>query len=164
MPRRATPADADALARLAGRTFASACPPHTPEAAIEAHIATELTAQRFVEHMAHARFYVVEDGAEFRGYLMLAFDDPPIPTTWVNPIELRRIYVDAPGSGVADVLMRTAFDHAAGHDVMWLGTNQLNARAIRFYRKHGFEIVGNRTFVVGGVAEADYVMARTVDV
>jgi diamine N-acetyltransferase len=164
MPRRATPADADALARLAGRTFASACPPHTTAAAIQAHIATELNAQRFAEHMSHARFYVVENGTEFSGYLMLAFDDPPIPTTWVNPIELRRIYVDVPGSGVADELMSTALEQAVGHDVIWLGTNELNARAIRFYSKHGFEIVGNRTFVVGGVAEADYVMARTVDV
>lgn len=164
MPRPATPADAEALARLAARTFASACPPQTPQAAIEAHIATELTAQRFLEHMSHARFYVVDGDLELSGYLMLAFEDPPIPTAWTNPIELRRIYVDAPGSGVADALMRTALEQARGHDVIWLGTNELNARAIRFYGKHGFQIVGNRTFTVGGVAEADYVMARTVDV
>lgn len=164
MPRPATPADAEALARLAARTFASACPPHTPPDAIEAHIATELSAQRFLEHMSHARFYVVDEGQELSGYLMLAFDDPPIPTAWTNPIELRRIYVDVPGGGVAGALMRTALEQARGHDVIWLGTNRLNARAIRFYRKHGFAIVGNRTFTVGGVAEADYVMARTVEV
>jgi ribosomal protein S18 acetylase RimI-like enzyme len=94
---------------------------------------------------------------------MLSTDQPPIPVNWVNPIELRRIYVDEPGSGAATALMRTALDRARGHDVIWLGTNQLNTRAIRFYAKHGFEIVGNRTFLVGGVEEADYVMARTVD-
>jgi GNAT superfamily N-acetyltransferase len=148
---------------LAARTFASACPPHTPREAIEAHIASELSAGRFREHMMHARFFVVDDGPELGGYLMLAFDEPPIPTTWTNPIELRRIYVDVPGSGLASALMATAMEQARGHDVIWLGTNQLNTRAIRFYRKHGFEIVGNRTFTVGGVAEADHVMARTVE-
>ncbi len=165
MPRRATPDDADAIARLAARTFADACPPHTPQEAIAAHIATELTAERFRALMPGARFFVVDsdDGDEVCGYLMLAFDAPPIATDWVHPLELRRIYVDVPGSGVAGALMATAIEQARGHDVIWLGTNQLNARAIRFYTKHGFEIMGKRTFVVGGVEEADYVMARTVE-
>ena len=164
MPRPATAADAEALARLAARTFASACPPHTPQAAIDAHVATQLTPERFREDLARTRVFVIDDGLELSGYLMLAFDPPPISTTWTNPIELRRIYVDAPGSGVAAALMETALDQARGHDVIWLGSNQLNVRAIRFYSKHGFQIVGNRTFTVGGVEEADYVMARTVEV
>jgi GNAT superfamily N-acetyltransferase len=163
MPRSATQADAEAIARLAARTFPAACPPHTPAHAIEAHIRTELSPSRFREHMTYARFFVVDDGPELSGYLMLAFDPAPIPTNWVNPIELRRIYVDQPGSGTAGELMATALEQAVGHDVIWLGTNQLNTRAIRFYAKHGFRIVGNRTFVVGGVDEADFVMARTVE-
>jgi diamine N-acetyltransferase len=165
MPRPATPADAEAIARLAARTFPNACPPQTPQAAIDAYIATELTPHRFREHFEHARLFVVDGEAdEVVGYLMLALDPPPIPTDWVNPIELKRIYVDVPGSGVAASLMTTALEQSLGHDVIWLGTNQLNARAIRFYAKHGFRIVGNRTFVVGGVEEADFVMARTVEI
>lgn len=163
MPRPATPADARALARLASRTFPSACPPHTPREAIEAHIATELTAEKFLGHIANALIFVTDDGPELSGYVMLAFDSPPIETDWRNPIELRRIYVDVPGSGTAGVLMATALEQAAGHDVIWLGTNQLNTRAIRFYEKYGFEIVGKRTFTVGGVDEADYVLARNVE-
>lgn len=163
MPRPATPGDAQALSRLAGRTFANACPPHTPAAAIVAHIASHLTPQQFLADMALTRIFVVDAGGELSGYLMLAFGSPPIATTWRDPIELRRIYVDDPGSGVAAALMATALEQARGHDVIWLGTNQLNDRAIRFYTKHGFAIVGNRTFMVGGVEEADYVMARTVD-
>lgn len=163
--REATAADVPALARLAARTFPSACPPHTPPEAIAAHIVNELNPQRFSEHMADADFYVIDgQNGELSGYLMLAFDVPPIPTDWRNPIELRRIYVDAPGDGAAGLLMATALDRARGHDRIWLGTNRINERAIRFYAKHGFEIVGNRTFVVGGVEEADFVMARTVDI
>ncbi len=163
MPRPATPGDAQALSRLAGRTFPAACPPDTPAEAIAAHIATQLSPQQFLADMAQTEIFVVDSGDELSGYLMLAFGTPPIATTWRDPIELRRIYVDAPGSGVATQLMATALEQAIGHDVIWLGTNELNARAIRFYEKHGFTIVGNRTFVVGGVEEADYVMARTVD-
>ncbi len=43
---------------------------------------------------------------------------------------------------------------------MWLGVNQHNQRAQRFYRKHGFTVSGTRTFRVGDHVENDYVMIR----
>ena len=68
MSRSATQADAEAIARLAARTFPAACPPHTPPEAIEAHIRTELSPSRFREHMTYARFFVVDDDeADFLG-------------------------------------------------------------------------------------------------
>ncbi|MCU0280057.1 MAG: hypothetical protein MUE31_14355, partial [Candidatus Nanopelagicales bacterium] len=92
--RTATAADAEAIARLAARTFPLACPDHTPPDAIAIHIRDELNAGRFREHMATSRFLVV-DGApgEVVGYVMLCTDPPPIDTSWTNPLELRRIYV-----------------------------------------------------------------------
>ena len=161
--RAATPEDAATLAVLAARTFHLACPRHTTPEAIAAHIAGELNPQRFVEHMAAgAQFYLIGDEA----YLMLAFDPPPIDTDWQRPLEVKRIYVaaDAHGSGLAKELMDVAFERAqaGGHDVVWLGTNKENIRALRFYAKCGFRIVGERTFYVGGVPEDDYVLAAPV--
>jgi len=164
--RAATPDDAEAIARLAARTFALACPDHTPQAAIEAHIANELNADRFREHMATAAFLVIDAGTEVRGYVMLTTEPPPIPTRWHRPVELRRIYVDEHehGRGVAAALMRASLDAArdGDHDWIWLGTNEQNKRAIRFYQKFGFEIVGQRTFRVADSVESDHVMARPV--
>lgn len=165
--RLATPDDAAAISRLAARTFHLACPSHTPAASIEKHISTELTARRFREHFDTARFLVVDgaDGAdEVIGYVMVTSDLPPIDVDWVNPLEVRRIYVDqaSHGAGVADALMRECLDTAVreGCDWVWLGTNRENARAIRFYEKFGFAVVGHRTFVVADSVESDYVMAR----
>jgi ribosomal protein S18 acetylase RimI-like enzyme len=45
---------------------------------------------------------------------------------------------------------------------VWLGVNQSNYRAQTFYRKHGFAVVGTRTFPVGTVLENDFVMVRSV--
>jgi ribosomal protein S18 acetylase RimI-like enzyme len=45
---------------------------------------------------------------------------------------------------------------------VWLGVNQGNARAQRFYTKSGFKINGTRTFHVGARRENDYVMVREV--
>ncbi len=167
MPRLATPADADAIARLAARTFPLACPPTTTQENIEAHIRGELNAERFREQMATATFLVVDAGdGEVCGYAMIATDPPPIDNDWHNPAELRRIYVDADrhGQGVAGALMRESLRIAKGdgHDWMWLGTNMDNARALRFYEKAGFSIVGRRTFRVGPSVESDYVLARPV--
>lgn len=165
--RPATPADAEAIARLAARTFPLACPDHTTPRAIATHIATELNADRFREHMASAQFLVVDGGAEVIGYVMLTTEPPPIETPWRNPLELRRIYVDQAehGSGTASALMRASLHAAAagGHDWIWLGTNEQNHRAMRFYEKFDFRIVGQRTFCVADSVESDYVMARTVD-
>ncbi|HPJ20079.1 MAG: GNAT family N-acetyltransferase [Actinobacteria bacterium] len=165
--RPATPADVDAIARLAARTFALACPDHTPPEAIAAHIATELTADRFREHMARAQFLVVDGPpGEVSGYVMLTRDPPPIETTWADPLELRRIYVDEAehGKGTASALMQASVAVAErdGHDWLWLGTNEQNQRAIRFYEKFGFTIVGRRTFFVADSEESDHVMARYV--
>lgn len=167
IPRRATRDDADALARLAARTFPLACPDHTPPDAMAIHVATELSPQRFRDQMDVAEFHLVDaaDG-EAQGYIMLAFDEPPIPTDWHDPIELRRIYVDAAehGSGIATALMECALERAraGGHDWIWLGTNEQNVRALRFYEKSGFRIVGERMFRVAHTEEHDYVLARPV--
>ncbi|HRY10607.1 MAG: GNAT family N-acetyltransferase [Actinobacteria bacterium] len=167
MVRAATIDDVPAIARLAARTFAMACPPTTASEAITAHIRDELNESRFAEHFAGSDFFVVDaDDGEVCGYVMIAYDPPPVDNDWANPAELRRIYVDADrhSSGVAADLMRTSLDFAAqrGHDWIWLGTNEANDRAIRFYQKYGFQIVGKRTFCVAGSIECDHVLARPV--
>lgn len=165
--RPATTADADAIARLAARTFPLACPDHTPPDAIEAHIRDELNADRFRAHMDSAEFLVVDghDG-EASGYVMLTTEPPPIQTPWSNPLEVRRIYVDASdhGSGIATALMRTCLEVGVrdSHDWIWLGTNEQNLRALRFYEKFDFRIVGQRTFRVADSVESDHVLARPV--
>ena len=47
--------------------------------------------------------------AEVSGYVMLTRDPPPIETTWADPLELRRIYVDEAehGKGTASALMQS---------------------------------------------------------
>lgn len=162
--RPAAAADVEAIADLAARTFALACPPSTPQEAIDTHIAEQLNPQKFAEHMATAQFFVIDDPAGgVCGYAMLADDPPPVPGPWRNPGELRRIYVDEHmhGQGLAEELVRACLQAAerAGRDWVWLGTNVHNVRALRFYQKSGFAIVGERTFNVGGSVEHDHVLA-----
>jgi ribosomal protein S18 acetylase RimI-like enzyme len=79
-------------------------------------------------------------------------------------IELSKFYVaaDSHGSGVAAALMAATLEAAAktGAQTCWLGVNQQNVRAAKFYAKHGFEIIGTKRFRVGEVWHDDHVRAR----
>ena len=71
---------------------------------------------------------------------------------------------DNHGGGVSAALMTEALNRAPGLDAksVWLGVNQNNQRAQRFYAKHGFTINGTKTFRLGTRIESDYVMVRPV--
>ncbi|KON73766.1 hypothetical protein M768_06595 [Cellulosimicrobium cellulans F16] len=183
--RRATTEDAPALAVLAALTFPLACPPGTSPEAIAEHVATQLSPERFrawAASAAHALLLVepvpddvaddvpdAHDASGLLGYALLVRGEPDDPevAAAVGPgeaVELSKIYVHpaAQGTGVAGVLMTAAAEAAArlGPGLrVWLGTNGLNARAQAFYRKHRFDVVGGRSYVVGGETHTDVVMA-----
>ena len=173
MVRVATALDADALAEVAAATFVLACPPGMDPGAVELFIAEHLTPTRFDEYVADpARTVLVaEDGGVMVGYAMLVHGEPydadaravvrHRPTT-----ELSKIYVlpGAHGGGAASALMDASVDaaRAAGAVGIWLGTNQANERAQRFYLKSGFERIGTKRFWVGDHWEDDFVYERAV--
>ncbi len=165
--------DAAGLAALAKVTFPLACPPGSAPEAIEKYIATNLTAERFAEYLADPGrvITVAEDETGLCGYTMLitgdTSDEDVAAAIGIHPtIELSKVYV-LPGShgrGVAAPLMRATLDAAAGTgaDGIWLGVNQRNARAVRFYEKSGFTIVGEKTFNLGPELHHDFVMERAL--
>ncbi len=150
--------DAAELAEVAAATFPLACPESVAAEDIAAFVAANLSAERFAGYLADPDRVVLAAACEGRiiGYAMLIRGE--------NAVELSKMYVLASHhrSGAAAALMASGIDWASrtGAPTVWLGVNQYNARAQRFYRKHGFEITGNRTFQLGEGIECDYVMAR----
>ncbi|MFD6856639.1 GNAT family N-acetyltransferase [Rhodococcus sp. NPDC060090] len=171
--RRAGIWDAESLADVAAATFPLACPPDATSADVAAFIEATLTAERFSEYLTDPTRIVLEatiDG-EIVGYLM-AIDAPPedpeiaAMITARPAIEISKFYVlpGRHGTGVSKALMAAVVDigRSGGHTGLWLGVNQQNARARRFYQKEGFDVVGERTFTVGSQLHEDFVMQRTV--
>jgi ribosomal protein S18 acetylase RimI-like enzyme len=169
--RRADHADVEALAALAALTFPLACPPHTTDEAKAAFIAAHLSESSFARYLddpARVIFVAEAEGA-LAGYTMLVTGEPTdadvaAAVTLRPTVELSKCYVHpgAHGAGVASALMAESLAEAAasGARGMWLGVNQLNARAQRFYGKHGFTRVGVKRFLVGERYEDDYVYER----
>ncbi|MCV7300095.1 GNAT family N-acetyltransferase [Mycobacterium barrassiae] len=161
------------LADVAARTFPLACPPSVTADNIAAFIDENLSEQRFRDYLADPDRMVLagrEDG-RMVGYAMLIRgvpddDDVQRAVTLRPAIELSKLYVlpDSHGAGVSAALMNAAVDWAREQNVraVWLGVNQQNRRAQRFYGKHGFTISGTKTFRVGAGVEDDYVMVRPI--
>jgi ribosomal protein S18 acetylase RimI-like enzyme len=166
--RHAMATDAAALAALAAATFPLACPPHTTEEAKATFIAENLLEGNFVAYLADPQreLLIAEVDGEPAGYTMLVAGEPhdsevAAAITARPTIELSKCYVMAEhhGAGLATALIAASIDAARARDVaaVWLGVNEDNARANRFYEKNGFAIVGMKKFKVGEVYEDDFV-------
>lgn len=171
--RRATPADAAVLHALAAATFGMACPPGTREEDIAAFIAAHLSEARFGDYLVDPTrmlFVALEDGPAL-GYTMLVAGEPHDPdaagaVTTRPTVELSKIYVrtEQHRTGLAGALLAASLQAAAetGARSVWLGVNQRNARANRFYEKQGFRVVGTKRFLVGDEWHDDFVRERRV--
>lgn len=165
--------DVDELAELAAATFPLACPPSVPPDDVAAFIAAHLSPARFADYLADPSRTVLtaRDGGRLVGYAILidgvGEDSDVAAAVTIRPaVELSKIYVrsDSHGSGVAAALMAAVVDRAVASEAhsLWLGVNQRNARAQRFYTKNGFTIAGTKTFVLGAHTEHDFVMVRAL--
>ena len=166
--RRATPSDAAAIALVAAETFPLACPPSTTRTSIDDFIARHLSVERMREYLADPErvLFLAETRSEIAGYAMLIFGEPTDVDVAASVVarptaELNKLYVreSLHGRGIAPLLVEASLVAARARGALstWLGVNQLNARANRFYEKTGFLRVGTKRFLVGQTYEEDFV-------
>ncbi|TDZ76929.1 Protease synthase and sporulation negative regulatory protein PAI 1 [Mycobacteroides salmoniphilum] len=165
--RSATAADSAEVAAVAARTFPLACPASSTPENIAAFIAANLSTNNFDQYIREHRVLVARENDAIVGYAMLVdgvAEDPDVQraVTMRPAMQLSKMYVlpEFHQAGVAGALMTAALTDAAarGATGVWLGVNQENERAQRFYAKHGFNRSGTKTFQVGERVENDYVM------
>ena len=169
----AAAADLPELADVAAQTFPLACPPSVAHENIAAFIAENLTQEHFAGYLTDFDRLVLVARRDGRmiGYAVLIRgvpddDDVNRAVTAQPAVEISKMYVlpDDHGAGASAALMIEAIRLAQELDAksVWLGVNQRNQRAQRFYAKHGFTINGTKTFRLGTRIENDYVMVRPV--
>ncbi|MGO9926301.1 MAG: N-acetyltransferase family protein [Mycobacterium sp.] len=165
--------DTEELAAIAARTFPLACPPSTAPENIASFIDTNLSAERFAQYLADPGRTIITAQQDGRiiGYAMLVrgvTEDSDVTRAVKSrpAAELSKMYLlpDYHGAGAATALMELTLATAEqwGVQCVWLGVNQANQRAQRFYAKSGFTVNGTRTFQVGARREDDFVMLREV--
>jgi ribosomal protein S18 acetylase RimI-like enzyme len=166
--RRATEDDAVALSVLAEKTFRDAFADSNNAANMQLHCAGSYgQAVQLAEIRDSSReTWVAESDSRLVAFVQLGLDAVLPMISSERPVEIQRFYVEAShhGAGLAHQLMAHVVARAkAGRTaVLWLGAWERNARALAFYRKWGFEVVGEHTFKLGNDLQRDLIMRRDV--
>jgi ribosomal protein S18 acetylase RimI-like enzyme len=166
--------DATTLSELAARTFSETFGPHTPSADIAAYLTATYSPELQAAEIANsARTVLVVETRPIHGdpalvgYAYLFRSSTPAVVTGPVPLQLERFYLDSQyhGQGVAQRLMTEVLRMATvqGARTLWLGVWEHNARALAFYRKYGFQRVGEHLFPVGSDPQIDWLLVRPLN-
>src|SRR5262249_26523161 len=134
-------------------------PPEDLRAYIAAKYTPDVQRQEIADSAFHYRLAL--EGSVLVGYCMSGPVSLEIEPRAETALELRRLYV-APGmkgAGVAQALMDEALDwmRRRGANAAYLSVWEDNHRAQAFYRRYGFEQVGEHKFMVGASADRDQI-------
>jgi len=163
--RLALPGDAPSLAILAERTFRDAFGARNSPENMDLHCAKCFGPDIQLREIGERGLVttLADEAGRLAGFTQLRLARPSPAVTARKPAELGRIYmtVEWHGRGLAQSLMNQALADAAraGCDVLWLGVWEHNPKAMAFYRKFGFEIVGTQSFMLGQERQRDLVMS-----
>lgn len=161
--RSATPDDVAALSLVGSATFLESFAGVLDGDAVIRHCAEQNSAALYHSYFAAGAKVWLGEAETGRAPVAFALlTEPDLPCAREGDIELKRIYALSRfhGTGLGSALMDVAIDEAKGSDRLLLGVYRENPRAIAFYRKHGFELAGERRFEVGGTFYDDIVLAR----
>lgn len=162
--RRAVPQDAENLAAFASRMYAQTFGNFTDPDDLEEFLSVTYGASQHREEITseNIRTLIAEFEDQIMGFAQLKQGSAPDCVSGEAPIELWRFYIDKPwqGKGMASDLMDAVIVAAIelGGRTLWLGVWEMNTRAIAFYKKEGFEVVGAKDFWVGNDCQRDRVM------
>jgi ribosomal protein S18 acetylase RimI-like enzyme len=166
--RRATVDDAARLAAFGRQAFTETFGgDNTPE-----DLAMYLTAtygpdlQRAELANPRVSCWLAESESAIAGYALIRRGPAPGAVGDDSAVELGRLYAGREfiGRGIGSLLMRAVLDEAksTGSRSIWLGVWEHNPRALAFYKRWGFEIVGRQAFLLGQDLQQDFVMVRPV--
>ena len=167
--RAATSADAETLALLAERTFRDTFAAENRPADIDQHCLSNFGEDIQLQEVLDPNYVtiVADHDGELVAFAQVRLHSPKRIVRAEHPAELHRLYVtgDWHGRGIAHEIMSAVLAAATlkGADALWLSVWERNPRAIAFYRKHGFNVVGDRVFQVGTDPQRDLVMAVEID-
>lgn len=166
--RRGTPADASTLTALGAKTFHDTYAPDVPADDLATFIAANFRHDQTaaaLDDPAQSYLIATVDGADV-GYALLR-DEHDGAGDDGRALVLGLLYVDQPfqGYGVGAALMAASIAQARrdGHRALKLTVWEHNAKAIGFYRRWGFQVIGDITFLLGREEQRDLVMALHVD-
>ncbi len=151
---RLTPSDSVMLSSIGGITLLESHGHSAPAEVMQAYVDKSFSERACFAELSDKKniFYVIFYNNEPAGYSKIVFNcpHPAVPLQPVTKMERLYLLKDFFELKLGHQLMQQAIDlsKANGEKGMWLNVWKENERAIRFYKKHGFEVVGQSEFVL----------------
>ena len=164
--RRATPADADALALVGARTFVETFGHLYAQEDLQAFLVDSHSADAYARYLADPAWalWLLEDETGARGYAMAGPAGLPHAELRPEDGELKRLYVDQAlhngGWGGRLFSEALAWLERAGPRTLWISVWSENLGAQRFYARHGFGFAGEYEFPVGAQRDREFMFRR----
>ncbi|HYW13502.1 MAG TPA: GNAT family N-acetyltransferase [Longimicrobium sp.] len=167
--RRATAVDAGPLSALALRSFMEAFAAQNDPENVAVYTSRVYGPAQQAAEIGHPDIVTIvgEVDGRMAAYAQVRRIVPGPGVTGPDPVELMRFYVDQPwhGRGIAQRMMDAALvtARAMGARTVWLAVWEHNPRAMAFYTKRGFRVVGAQDFWMGSELQNDLTMMRPLD-
>ena len=166
--RQAASADAALLAELGAQTFRDSFAKDNTLEDMAAYLAASFSPAKQAAELAApgSLFLIAEVEGSPAGYARLKQGPAPACVSGAHPVEIVRFYACQKwiGKGIGPALMQACLEKAAelGCDTIWLDVWERNSRAIAFYQKRNFLVVGTQSFQLGSNLQHDLIMARSL--
>jgi ribosomal protein S18 acetylase RimI-like enzyme len=167
--RRAALQDADALALVGAATFLETYAEIVSGRDMIMHVASKHAPALYAlwAEDPSVRIWIAETHTRApAGFLVLIPATLPVEGPEAGDLEVLRIYVldRYHGTGLGHALIRVAIEEARARKAprLVIGLHGENKKALAFYRREGFDVIGRRTFIVGDAVCDDLVVALSL--
>jgi diamine N-acetyltransferase len=164
--RRATVADAAALAHLTEVTFTETFGHLYPPEDLAGYVSTVCTPQvcrNAIEDPRMAAWLIGAEGVPPVGFALAGYCKLPVESLEPNAGELRQLYVlsSHQNQHLGSRLFDTAFEWLnQNYSPLYIGVWSENYGAQRFYGRYGFKKVGEYGFPVGKTVDHEFILKR----
>lgn len=151
---RAVPADATLLSEMAAQSFIESHGHSAPAKDIDQYVKEKYSKTVLEAELTDAQnhYHIVYVNKQAAGYSKIVLNAPYESSPASNIAKLERIYLlksfYGTGAGTALFDFNIRLIKAAQQEAVWLFVWTGNERAIRFYKKKGFEIIGRHDFPI----------------
>ena len=162
--KKATPKDIDLLQKISRETFFETYSKLNTEENMKKYLEENFALETLTTELdnSNSEFYCALRGGDVIGYLKLNFGASQTDLKDNKSVEIERIYVLRAfhGNNVGHMLYEKAIQVAKQikADYVWLGVWEENAKAIAFYKKHGFVEFDKHIFKLGDDEQTDFMM------